>query len=119
MRKRFDRELYNQVDALAKEKAKALLQTSSYNAVENPKKTQVDLQVFNSEQTHLFNIECEVKLIWKEKDFPYESVQIPKRKEKYAILDKPTLFVMFNADQSSYLVIKYGSCEKSLRRSSK
>ncbi len=106
MRKRFDRELYNQVDALAKEKAKSLLNATAYNPVENPKKTQVDLQVFDKDQAHLFNIECEVKLIWKTVDFPYESVQIPKRKEKYAILDKPTLFVMFNHDQSAYLVIK-------------
>lgn len=113
MRKRFDRELYNQVDALAKEKAMSLLDKTTYNVIENPKKTQVDLQVFDQAAGHLFNIECEVKLLWKTTDFPYESVQIPKRKEKYAILDKPTLFVMFNADQSAYLVIKSTDLVKS------
>ena len=108
MRKRFDRELYNEVDKKTKEKVFSLLESfDNLQAEENSKKTKVDILVTDPDTSELkFNIECEIKKVWKNKEFPYESVQIPERKSKYAILDKPTLFVMFNADYSSYLVIK-------------
>lgn len=108
MRKRFDRELYNEVDKKTKEKVFSLLEEfDNIHAAENTKKTKVDILVTDPDTDELkFNIECEVKRVWKNKEFPYESVQIPERKLKYAILDKPTLFVMFNVDYSAYLVIK-------------
>lgn len=108
MKKRFDRELYNEVDKKTKEKVFSLLRDlKSIQAMENPKKTGVDILVNDSiTNTLKFNIECEVKKVWKGKDFPYESVQIPGRKSKFAQLDNPTLFVMFNEDYTEYLVIK-------------
>lgn len=107
MRKRFDRDLYNETDKLAKTKVFDLLMSNDdIHAAENPKKTGVDILVTDPDTNELlFNIECEIKKVWKTKDFPYESVQFPQRKAKYASLDKPTLFVMFNNDLSSYVVV--------------
>ena len=103
-RKNFDRKLYEKNDTIAKECSCNLLEATKYNEIEKSKKTQVDLKVFKGD-SHVFNIECEIKRVWKTKDFPYESVQFPERKKKFTDLQKPTLFVMFNADQSSYLVV--------------
>lgn len=103
-RKRFDINLYEQNDKLAKESAIKLLDKRKYKIEENPKKRGVDLLVYNKGE-HIFNIECEIKRVWTGKDFPYESVQFPERKEKFAKLDKPTLFIMFNKDQSAFLAV--------------
>ena len=54
----------------------------------------------------MFNVETEVKRVWKNKDFEYDSVQFPERKAKFAKLEVPTLFVMFNEKLSAYLVVK-------------
>ncbi len=105
VRKRFDRDLYNETDKLAKQTIIDLLKFSTYQITENPKKTQVDLLVYDG-QDHILNIECEIKRVWKDKEFKYESVQFPERKAKYAKLDKKTLFVMLNADQTAYLTVK-------------
>lgn len=105
MRKRFDRKLYEENDRLAKEKVLSLLDKRKYKVKENPKKRGVDLLIYRRGE-HVLNIETEIKRVWTDKEFQYDSVQIPERKQKYAELDIPTLFVMFNADQKSYLVIK-------------
>lgn len=105
MHKRFDPELYIANDALAKENVLKILDKRKYTMQVNPKKRGVDLHIFHKGK-HVLNIETEIKRVWKKKNFEYETVQIPERKNKFANLKIPTLFVMFNADQSSYLVIK-------------
>ncbi len=108
MRKRFDPELYKQNDELAKQNLFKLLEPrDDIHAGVNPKKRGVDVIVSNPDTNEtLFYIECEIKRVWNTDKFPYDSVQFPERKAKYAKLDKPTLFVMFNHDQSKYLVVK-------------
>lgn len=106
-RKRFDRDLYEKYDRLAKERVISLIDKRKYQVVENPKKRGVDLLVFNRKDgKHVFNIETEVKRVWKTKDFQYESVQFPERKAKFAKLEVPTLFVMFNESTKKYLTVK-------------
>lgn len=105
IRKRFDRNLHDQNDMPAKDSLNKLLESSEYKIVPNPKKTGVDLFLFK-DGVHLLNIECEVKRVWVTKEFPYESIQIAGRKGKYLDAPKPTIFVMFNKDHSSYLAIK-------------
>lgn len=104
IRKRFSPELYEQNDKLAKEKAITLLDKRVYKVVENPNKRGVDLLVYKKGE-HVFNIECEIKKVWSGKEFKFDNVQFPERKNKFAILEKPTLFIMFNKDQSSFLVV--------------
>lgn len=105
VRKRFDRDLYEKYDQLAKEKVFEAIDKRKFKLEENPKKRGVDLLVFNKGE-HILNIETEIKRVWKGKEFKYDTVQIPERKNKFAILDIPTIYVMFNNDQSEYLVIK-------------
>lgn len=103
-RKRFDSALYEENDKLAKEFVKNILKGSEFQVIENPKKRDVDLLLYRNSE-HVANIECEIKRVWKEKEFPYESIQIPDRKTKYTKLTKPTIFVMLNNDQTAYVAI--------------
>lgn len=106
MIKRFDPELHRENDEKAKNALRKILGDSKvYRLEDNPKKRGVDMLVHQGDE-HVFNIEVEIKKVWNgDKGFPYSDVQFPERKEKYANLEKPTLFVMFNADQSQYLAV--------------
>ena len=104
VRKRFDSALYEENDRIAKEFVKNALKGTEYQVIENPKKRGVDLLLYKDSQ-HVANVECEIKRVWKTTDFPYDSVQIPERKTKYTELEKPTVFVMLNNDQSAYAAI--------------
>lgn len=104
MRKRFDRDLYEANDKLAREKVRAV--APGFDIRDNPKKRDVDLLVYDKAGNHVANIETEIKRVWKGPDFKYDNVQFPERKAKYAKLDKPTIFVMFNEDQSKFLVVR-------------
>jgi len=104
-RKRFDPALYAENDEIARTFVKNILKGSGFQAMDNPKKRGVDLLIYK-DSVHIANIECEIKRVWKTTEFPYESIQIPERKEKYTGLDKPTIFVMLNGDQTQYLAIK-------------
>lgn len=106
-RKWFDKDLYKQNDSIAKLNViRIFKRIPGYTVEENEKKRGVDLFVFNKKGEHVFNIECEIKRVWKGKKFEYENVRFPERKEKFAKLKPPTIFLMFNDDQSSYLVVK-------------
>ncbi|MEY3422569.1 MAG: hypothetical protein RIR48_2886 [Bacteroidota bacterium] len=107
MYKKFDRELYEANDKLAKNAAKNVLSEFGYkNVRESTKRTDVDLIVADNTGEILFYVEVERKLVWTEKNFKYENVQFPERKAKYAKLDKPTYFLMFSNDMENYLVVK-------------
>jgi hypothetical protein len=114
-RKRFNSALYEENDKVAKEFVRNLLKGTDYQVIENPKKLGVDLLLYKDSQ-HIANLECEIKRVWKTKEFPYESVQIPDRKTKYTVLDKPTVFVMMNDDQTAYLAISQQTLLKSPKK---
>lgn len=105
IRKRFDPTLYVQTDNPAKNAVKEILKDSGFNIIDNPKKRDVDLLIYDLNGKHIANIECEVKLVWSGKEFTYEDINFPHRKEKYAILNQPTIFIMFNKDLTSYLTV--------------
>jgi hypothetical protein len=105
VQKQFDRDLYDRWDSKGKNKISNIVKRNTSLKVIDPiSKTDVDLLVYD-EGEYKFNIEVEIKLVWGTKDFPYESVQFPARKEKFCHKEKPTLFVMFNKDTSSYLCV--------------
>lgn len=106
IRKRFDKELYDQCDSKAKSKAIRLVRrVKGFKARENEKKRGVDLIVSENGEDS-FYIETEIKKRkWKGDKFPFPDINFPERKRKFAELDKPTLFIMFNEDLSSYLVV--------------
>jgi len=107
MRKRFDKDLYDKYDKLAKNRVVDIIDKRKYEVVENPKKRGVDLLIYERKTgNHVLNIETEVKRVWKTKDFKYDTVQFPERKSKFAKLNVPTLFVMFSENTKNYLVVK-------------
>jgi hypothetical protein len=104
VRKLFDKVLYEENDKNCKEALmKLMVNVNKLNIQVNPKKRGVDLLVFEKDK-HIFNIEVERKRTWK-KEFLFNSVQFPERKNKYCQLELPTLFVMFNEDYSQFLAV--------------
>ncbi|HEY8365680.1 MAG TPA: hypothetical protein VIL57_00905 [Bacteroidia bacterium] len=112
IRKRFDLDLYNENDNKAKNKAKELLVNSGFDVEDNPKKRGVDLLIFKDGK-HIANIECEIKKVWKGPVFRYPTIQFPERKKKFAELEIPTVFLMFNEDLSAHLAVRGSDLLKS------
>ena len=88
VRKRFSRELYKLYDELAKEATKLYNQKQGKHVTDHPDRYKQDLMC----DDHL--LECEVKLVWKGTDFPYDTVQLPQRKQKF--FDTTTQFYIWN-----------------------
>lgn len=103
--KQFDKDLYDCWDSKGKNKISNIVKNNTKFKVVDPiNQFDVDLLVYD-EGDYKFNIEVEIKLVWGTKEFPYNTVQFPARKEKFCHKEKPTLFVMFNKDTSSYLCV--------------
>lgn len=106
-RKRFDRDLWLENDEKAKIAFSSLLKgKKGFTVKDNSNTKGVDLLLCKN-GSHVANVEVEIK---KDKkwnvDFPYSDVQFPFRKKKFAELEKPTYFVVFNHDQTKYLVVR-------------
>lgn len=103
-RKHFSKELHAENDDLCRSAVKTLLKKSQFTCTDNPKKMGVDLLLFKGDD-HIGYIETERKIVWKSEKFPYENVNFLYRKLKYAMLDKPTFFVMFSSDTKNFLTV--------------
>lgn len=103
-RKFFSKELHAENDELCRSAVKRLLKNSEFTCTDNPKKMGVDLLLYKGDE-HVGYIETERKIVWKGKDFPYANVNFLYRKLKYAMLNKPTTFIMFSADMKSFLAV--------------
>jgi len=101
-RKPFDPKLYKANDARAKQYFRSVL-PSGLTAEVNERKTGVDLLVYKGSQ-HLFYAEVEVKNVWGDETFKYETLHLPHRKSKYVGLEVPTLFTIFNAVGNRYFM---------------
>lgn len=106
MIKRFDKALFEENDKKCRDKVKQLLDHTEFSVSDNVKVRGVDLLLYKAGE-HIGYIEVERKAVWKGPDFKYDNVQFPERKAKYAKLDKPTTFVMFNEDMTKFLVVKH------------
>lgn len=94
-RKGFDRQLFLKYDQAAKDATIKFLGGDAREYTEN--RYAQDIIYTGPKGEQLF-AECEVKRVWKGWDFPYDSVQLPERKKKF--FDKPTLFFIWNEDQT-------------------
>lgn len=104
VRKKFDKELYDDNDASAKEKAINYFKKIGMNAEHNPDRYGIDLIVNNK-----FYCEVEVKHNWKGSTFPFSDLQLSERKRKFAILDteeSPVVFMVMNKTHTNALVVK-------------
>lgn len=104
-RKKFDRKLFEENDRKARGLAKKFLEDAGYEVKDNPDKYGPDLIVTKDGEVRGF-VECEIKRVWKGKEFPYDTVQFPERKKKYVIdNDVPVTFLMLNEDCSRMLLV--------------
>ena len=92
LRKQFNKGLYQQYDALAREATTELLASQGFSVVPNPDDYAQDLVVSHKGKQWL--AECEVKTLWKHGDFPFDSVQLPERKKKF--FNTLTTFFIWN-----------------------
>ena len=105
VRKRFDRDLWLENDKKARNACEKIFnQFENLTVKPHKSPTKVDLELFLDGE-HIANVETEIKRVWKAETFQYESVQFPERKRKFCELEKPTLFIMWNFNCSSYLVV--------------
>lgn len=95
-RKRFDRALYDEYDKKARQVTMAYLKSTGMDACEHPDRYAQDLIAFAPLDDFEYHVECEVKLVWTGKDFPYDSVQLPQRKHKF--FDGKTKFFIWNKE---------------------
>lgn len=92
IRKRFDRDLYEQYDELAKEKTTEYLTKQGFDVEPHPDRYAQDL--IASSPVNRWCVECEVKLVWNGVEFPYPNVQLPARKKKF--FNPETQFFIWN-----------------------
>ena len=98
--KKFDSDLFDLTDSPAREATKQYLSRMGYTAIDNPDKYCADLIIED-----ICYVECECKLVWKGPVFPWPTVHIPQRKQKFAKLEMPVLFYIWNAEYSHALRI--------------
>lgn len=103
--KRFDQKLFEENDAAARHAVtQYLLATSDVIVENNPDKYGVDLLVTGGLQDYA--IECEIKRVWKGADFPWNTVQLPARKQKFSELGIPVEYWILNADLTYAMLIR-------------
>ena len=100
VRKKFDKDLYDTYDSIAKEAAKDALQKKGYTVCDNTDKYAQDLVA--EKEGEMFLVETEVKNVWKGPEFPYDTVQLPERKKKF--FKERTLFFIWNAELTHAIV---------------
>lgn len=105
IRKRFDRDLFNETDGTARDSAKKYWTALGHTVEDHPDRYAVDL-IVNTETT-TFYCEVEIKKVWKGPEFKYDTLQIPERKSKFAKLDKPAYFMIFNNERSHAFICSH------------
>ena len=93
-RKVFSKSLFDETDTSARAAAKLYWQSLGYTVEDHPDRYAVDLIVDTGTET--FYCEVEIKKVWSGTTFKYDTLQIPERKSKFAKLDKPAYFMVFN-----------------------
>lgn len=104
--KKFDVDLYKKNDLLAKHKARQLfnLILKDSNIYENPNQYSIDLIIDRNNERFGY-IEAEIKQIWISEQFPFDTIQIPKRKLKFTEEELNVYFCVFSKDLSYVAVI--------------
>ena len=105
VRKRFDRELFNETDGTARDSARTYWKSLGHTVEDHPDRYAVDLIVDTGTET--FYCEVEIKKVWTGATFKYDTLQIPERKAKFAKLDKPAYFMIFNKERTHAFICSH------------
>ena len=95
VKKKFDKYLHQKYDDRAKTASKALLKAKGYDVVDNPNPYAEDLIAQKGSDAPFF-VEVEIKDLWKGSEFPFQTVQLPERKKKFAV--NKTVFMIWNSE---------------------
>lgn len=108
--KRFDEALYNENDP-SKFIALEFLKRKGMEAIINPDKFGVDIIVNDK-----IGCEVEVKLGWETEVFPFDTLDLSERKQKFAIQyeknNKPLYFIIFNKLKNRALLVNRKSLKE-------
>lgn len=99
MKKPFDRSLYAENDSLARAAGKRYWHSQGYTVEDNGDRYGPDL-IVTTHENEKFYCEVEIKKVWSGKDFAYDTLQIPERKKKFLLLERPCIFIVFNNKQT-------------------
>tara|TARA_R100001163_G_C5068134_1_gene207972 strand:- start:8383 stop:8796 length:414 start_codon:yes stop_codon:yes gene_type:complete len=91
MYKPFNKKLHETYDERARTATKNYVKKQGHEAIDNPDKYGADLIVEG-----LCYLECEIKRYWDKDYYPYYYIRLPYRKKKFANLEMPTLFYIWN-----------------------
>ena len=102
--KQFDKALYEKFDKKAKDVAVAYLESNGYHVFLEPfGKFDVDLGARKDGKGIL--VEVEVRENWKDGSFPFRTIHLPKRKEKFLNHTFPVFIFAFRSDLKRFVVI--------------
>ncbi len=90
--KRFSKADFERYDNAARQMTQKHLELTGHTVVPHPDRYAQDL-IATKDDTSIL-VECEVKVVWSGSTFPYETVQLPQRKQKF--FAQPTLFYIWN-----------------------
>lgn len=97
-KKRFSKQLFSDNDSPAREAGIRYWEAMGYMATPNYDQYGPDLLVIT--ESERFYSEVEIKRVWSGETFQYDTLQIPERKRKFAGLDFPCTFMVFNNEQT-------------------
>jgi hypothetical protein len=97
---KFDKESFARADAKAREATTSYLQSHGYIVYPHPDTYAQDLVAEKGDRKFL--VECEQKSLWRGQRFPFDSVQLPERKQKF--FNERTLFFIWNNEWDSAMV---------------
>jgi len=92
--KRFSKADFEKYDKAARVRTTQHLKLNGYDVREHPDRYAQDLIATRNDESMC--VECEVKVVWSGPNFPYETVQLPQRKQKF--FNVPTLFYIWNKE---------------------
>lgn len=109
---KFNQRIYDGSDSQAKNAFRKYLSKRKAVIEEEPHgKYGVDLFVTYKNGRKVF-IEVEIRYIWLEGKFPYDTIHVPARKKKFCNLEYPTYFISFRKDLKAMIVIPSGNMKE-------
>jgi len=112
MRKPFDRKLFEQNDALARNAVTYHLFVNGLIAEPHTDRYGIDLVVRSPESPDvIYGVECEIKRVWTGPKLPYSTIQLPERKRKYLNNPWPIEYWILNNELTHAIVIPGGLVE--------
>jgi hypothetical protein len=102
--KRFDERLFLDNDTPARSAVMRHIDAAGLYITDNDDRYGPDLIVYKGLKKSYY-IECEIKNVWSGADFPYDSVQLPSRKEKFLKAGLPIEFWILNKELTHAVVL--------------